>query len=290
MILVTGAAGQLGRLVIENLLERIPASQIVAAVRHPEKATDLQDRGVVVRQADYDRPEHWPSALEGVEKVLLISAPDIGQRLSQHKVAVDAVKNSGSVKLLAYTSMLRADTCRIAFASEDRETERLVRETGVTYVFLRHGWYTENYTAYAASAAQEAALYGCAKDGRISAATRADYAAAAATVLTSTEKLRPVYELAGDTSFTLQEVAAEIAAQSARPVAYIDMSEQGYRAHLLSYGLPENVATTLAMADTGAANGEVYSEVRDLSSLIGRGTTSLAAAVAAALANQQGAS
>ncbi len=275
---------------IEHLLARAPAQQIVAAVRHPEKVEDLKARGVVVRLANYDRPEQWPAVLEGVEKVLLISSPEVGARTAHHKTVVDAVKNSGAVKLIAYTSMLRADTCGVPYASEDRDTERMIRETGLPYVFLRHGWYTENYTMNAGYAVQTGKLYGCAKEGRISGASRTDYAEAAATVLTRKNELKPIYELAGDTSFTLEDVAAEISTQSGRPVTYNDMQEADYRAVMVSFGLPENIANTLALADTGAANGEVYSEVNDLSALIERSTTPLAAAVKDALSNQDGAS
>lgn len=283
MILVTGASGQLARLVIEYLMARVPAQQIVAAVRHPEKVADLAARGVVVRLADYDKPEHWADALQGVEKVLLISGPDVGTRVRQHQNVIEAVAASGSVRLLAYTSMLRADSSKVPYASEDRDTERLIRETGIPHVFLRHGWYTENYTMNAGYAVQEGKLYGCAQNGRISGASRSDYAEAAATVLTAAAQVKSVYELAGSDSFTLSDVAAEISRQSGQPVEYIDLSEQDYQALLENYGLPSGLSKTLALADTGAANGDVYSEGNDLELLIGRPTRSLATVVENAL-------
>ncbi|GKS84395.1 SDR family oxidoreductase [Acidovorax sp. SUPP1855] len=269
---------------MEHLLARVPAHRIVAAVRHPEKVADLAARGVVVRRADYDHPEDWPAALQGVRKVLLISGPEVGTRIRHHRTVVEAAAASGSVWLMAYTSMLRADTTEVPYASEDRETERLIRESRVPYVFLRHGWYTENYTMNAGYAVHEGKLYGCAKSGRISGASRIDYAEAAATVLTAVGQIRPVYELAGDESFTLSEVAAEISRQSGRSVEYVDLPEEDYRALLESYGLSNGLSSTLALADTGAANGDVYSESKDLSNLIGRPTTSLATAVEIALA------
>jgi NAD(P)H dehydrogenase (quinone) len=290
MILVTGAAGQLGRLVIENLLKKIPAHKIVAAVRNIEKAKDLKERGIVVREADYDRPEHWPSALDGVEKVLLISAAEVGSRVRQHKTVIDAVKNSDSVSFLAYTSMLRADTSKVSYVSEDRETEKMINQAGRPSVFLRHGWYTENYTMNTASAIESGHLYGCAGSGKISGASRADYAEAAATVLTTSGPLKQVYELAGDTSFTLEDVASEISRQSGKPVSYVDMPEDGYQALLLNHGLSENLASAPAIADTGVANGDVYSESRDLSELIGRHTTPLSTLVEAALRSESHAS
>lgn len=288
MILVTGASGQLARLVIEYLMARVPAQQIVAAVRHPEKVADLAARGVVVRLADYDKPEHWADALQGVEKVLLISGTEVGTRVRQHQNVIEAVAASGSVKLLAYTSMLRADSSKVPYVSEDRETERLIRETGVPYVFLRLGWYTENCTMNAGYAVQEGKLYGCAQNGRISGASRSDYAEAAATVLTAAGQMKPVYELAGSTSFTLSEVAAEISRQSGHPVEYVDLSQQDYQALLENYGLPSGLSKTLALAVTGAANGDGYSESDDLAQLIGRSTRSLATVVENALRTEVG--
>lgn len=282
MILITGANGQLGRLVIEKLLQDIPAKMIVAAVRHPEKAHDLMQRGVIVRQADYDQPHLWPSALKGVFKVLIISSPDIGGRAKQAKAVIDAVKNSDSIKLVAYTSMLRASTSQVPYASEDREIEQMISETGLPSVFLRHSWYTENYLMDVRSTLQYGALYGCAKDGKISGASRLDYAEAAAAVLTL-KSVKPIYELSGDSSFTLKDVANELANQSGKNVDYVDLPEQEYQSLLMSYGLPEGIAATLAMADTGAANGDVYSESRDLAELIGRGTTPLSKVVSQAL-------
>lgn len=288
MILITGAAGQLGRLVITQLLKTVPANQVVAAVRNPAKAADLEALGIQVRLGDYEQPAHWPAALQGVEKVLLISASDVGSRARQHKVVIDAVNSSDTVKLIAYTSMLRADTCKVPYASEDRETEQMIKDTGKSSVFLRHGWYTENYLMSADYAVKVGELHGAAGDGQLSGASRADYAEAAATVLTATGPLQPIYELAGDTSFNLADVAAELSKQSGRSVRYVDMPEAEYERLLFSLGLPESIARTLAMADTGVANGDVYSESKDLARLIGRGTTPMAAVVASALAPRLG--
>lgn len=285
MICVTGATGQLGGLVVGELLKSVPAGQIVAAVRRPEAAHDLRELGIVVREADYAQPGHWPLALAGVQKVLLISSPDVGERVAQHRNVIDAVRDSASVRLLAYTSMLRADTSRVPYASEDRATEALIAASGVPSVFLRHGWYTENYTVHALSSVRDGILHGCAGTGRISGAARADYAAAAAAVLTAPAGCKPVYELAGDSSFSLEELAQEIARQAGKGVRYADMTEPDYRALLTRHGFPSAVAATLASADTGAAHGDVLSDSRELSELIGRPTTTLQALVAAALAS-----
>ncbi len=145
MIVVTGATGQLGRLVIDALLKRVPAEHIVAAVRNVEKAQPLAELGVHVRQANYDDPDSWQAALQGAEKVLLISSSEIGQRVNQHRAVIEAAKRQG-VALLAYTSLLHADSSPLGLAQEHRETEALIHASGVPYVLLRNGWYTENYT------------------------------------------------------------------------------------------------------------------------------------------------
>jgi len=273
MILITGATGQLARMTINKLLEKIPANQIVAAVRSIEKAEDLKDLGVKVRIADYDVPEQWPAALEGVNKVYLISSPDTGTRVAKHRAVIEGVRKTKSVKLIAYTSILRADSCTVPYAVEDRETESLIRELEIRHVFLRHSWYIENYTIQTGQAMQHGGLYGCAKSGRISGASRLDYAHAAAAVLTTEENLKEIYELGGDESFSLAEFASEITKQTNLPVAYIDVEEKIYQSILVESGLPESIAEILAAADTGAANGQVYTESKDLSELLERPTT-----------------
>ncbi len=199
MIVVTGATGQLGHLVIASLLKKVPASNIVAAVRNVEKAKDLAALGVQVRHADYNQPASWDAALKGADKVLLISSSEIGQRARQHQSVIDAAKRAG-VKLLAYTSILHADTSPLGLAAEHRETEAMIRASGVPYVLLRHSWYTENYTMGIPGALAHGAVYGCAGDGRISSATRADYAEADVAALTAENQAGRIYELAGDTS------------------------------------------------------------------------------------------
>jgi NAD(P)H dehydrogenase (quinone) len=282
MIVVTGATGQLGQLVIKALLKKVPASNIVAAVRNMEKAKDIAALGVQVRHADYNQPVSWDAALQGANKVLLISSSEIGQRATQHKVVIDAAKRAG-VKLLAYTSVLRADTSPLGLAVEHKETEDYLRASGVPFTLLRHGWYTENYTAGIPSALAHGAVFGAAGDGRISSATRADYAEADATVLTAENQAGKVYELAGDTSYTLTELAAEIARQTGKAIGYVNLPEAEYKKALLGAGLPEILAELLANSDTGVSKGGLFDEGKQLSKLIGRATTSLATAVKAAL-------
>lgn len=283
MIAITGATGQLGRLVIQNLLNTVPASQIVAAVRSPEKAADLAALGVQVRQADYAQPATLDAAFQGVDKLLLISSSEVGQRAPQHAAVIAAAQKAG-VKLLAYTSLLRADSSPLGLAAEHKETEAMLRASGLPHVLLRNGWYTENYTGSVPAALQYGAVMGSAKDGRIASAARADYAAAAAAVLTKEGQAGQVYELAGDTAYTLAELAAEIASQSGKPVVYNDLPQAAYAAALVQVGLPEGFAALLADSDVGASKGALFDDSHQLSQLIGRPTTPLAEVVKTALA------
>jgi NAD(P)H dehydrogenase (quinone) len=283
MILVTGASGQLGRLVIESLLHKVPAGQIIAAVRNPHSVADLAARGVQVRQADYDQPASLHSAFAGATKVLLISSSAVGQRIAQHAAVIEAAKQAG-VKLLAYTSILHADSSPLPLAAEHKATEALIQESGLPYVFLRNGWYTENYLAGAPTAIQYGALLGCAAEGRIASAARADYAEAAAVVLSSAAAVQPIYELAGDQAYTLAEFAAALAKAAGKPVAYHDLPEADYKAALLGAGLPEGLAALLSSSDSGAAKGGLFDGSHQLSTLIGRPTQSWQAQLEAAVA------
>jgi NAD(P)H dehydrogenase (quinone) len=283
MIVVTGATGQLGRLVIDALLKTQSAKEIVAAVRSPEKASDLAALGVQVRRADYNEPATLDAAFKGADKLLLISSSELGRRAVQHRAAIDAAKRSG-VQLIGYTSVLHADKSPLGLADEHRETEEALRASAVPFVLLRNGWYTENYTRSLVQALEHGAILGSAGDGRISSAARADYAQAAAAVMTQDVQAGRIYELAGDTAYTLAELAAEVARQSGTQVEYRNLSEPDYKAALVSAGLPEAVAALLSDSDTGASKGALFDEGHQLSQLIGRPTTPLATVVAASLA------
>ena len=282
MIVITGATGHLGRLVITALLKKLPANRIAAAVRDPAKAADLSARGIEVRHADYDRPDTLDRALQGTEKLLLISASEVGRRVAQHRAVIDAA-NRQRVGQIIYTSILRADTSPLPLAAEHKETEALIRASGLPAVILRNGWYTENYTAGIPAALQHGAVFGCAGEGRISSAARADYAEAAAAVLAGDGQAGRVYELAGDTSYTLAELAEEISRQSGKKIAYRNLPEAEYRAALMGAGMPDWVAALLSESDTGASKGGLFDDGRQLSRLIGHATTPLAAVVKAAL-------
>lgn len=283
MITITGANGQLGRLVIHHLLQQLPARDIVAVVRRPDQARDLEALGVQLRQADYDRPETMAAAFAGTEKLLLISSSEVGRRLPQHEAVIDAARQAG-VALLAYTSLLHADSSPLPLAAEHKATEARLQASGLPHVILRNGWYTENYLASLPVALEHGVLLGCAGQGRIASAARADYAAAAAAVLTRPDQAGRIYELAGDSAYTLAELAAEISRQAGKPVRYQDLPEADYRAALLGAGLPEGLAVLLAESDSGAARGGLYDDSHQLSQLIGRPSTPLAAQVAQALA------
>jgi len=282
MLAVTGANGQLGRLVVKGLADRMPASQIAALVRSPEKAADLAALGVSLRQADYARPETLGPALRGVDALLLISSSEIGQRVAQHTAVVDAATRA-QVGLLAYTSILHADISPLALAAEHKATEARIMASGLPCVILRNGWYVENYAGFIPSALEHGTLIGCAGAGRISCAARADYAEAAVAALTGQVPANTVHELAGDTAFTLAEYAAELARQSGRPVRYADMGQEEYSAALVGAGLPVGVAEILADSDAGAARGALFDGGAGLSRLTGRPTATLAQAIATAL-------
>ena len=274
MIVITGASGQLGRLVIAALLKKIPAGEIVAAVRNPAAVADLAARGVQVRQADYDQPASLAAAFAGADKLLLISSSEVGRRVPQHRAVIDAARAAG-VRLLAYTSLLHADTSPLPLAAEHKETESLIRAAGLPAVILRNGWYTENYLAGVPTALQYGVVSGCAGDGRIASASRADYAEAIATVLASDNQAGRIYELAGDDAYTLAELAHAIAQQSGTAVAYQNLPEAEFKAALIGAGLPDCIAALLAESDSGAAKGGLFDDSRQLSQLIGRPTTPL---------------
>jgi NAD(P)H dehydrogenase (quinone) len=278
MIAITGATGQLGQLVIDNLLKTVAARQLVAIVRNPAKAQALSDQGIVVRQGDYTDEAALKSALQGVEKLLLISGSEVGQRAVQHRNVINAAKAAG-VKFIAYTSLLHADKSPLGLHVEHVETEKMLAESGITYTLLRNGWYTENYLASAPPAIEHGVFIGAAGDGKIASATRADYAAAAAKVMSEDGHAGKVYELAGDNAWTLSELAAELGKQSGKNVRYQNLSEADFAAALKSVGLPAGLAEMLADSDVGASKGGLFDDSRTLSKLLQRPTTPLSDSV-----------
>ncbi|ELH6241328.1 NAD(P)H:quinone oxidoreductase [Escherichia coli] len=278
MIAITGATGQLGHYVIESLMKTVPASQIVAIVRNPAKAQALTAQGITVRQADYGDEAALTSALQGVEKLLLISSSEVGQRAPQHRNVINAAKAAG-VKFIAYTSLLHADKSPLGLADEHIETEKMLADSGIVYTLLRNGWYSENYLASAPATLEHGVFIGAAGDGKIASATRADYAAAAARVISEAGHEGKVYELAGDSAWTLTQLAAELTKQSGKQVTYQNLSEADFAAALKSVGLPDGLADMLADSDVGASKGGLFDDSKTLSKLIGRPTTTLAESV-----------
>lgn len=278
MIAVTGATGQLGALAVEALLKTVNASEIVAIVRNPAKADALAQKGVVVRQADYGDQAALTAALTGVEKLLLVSSSEVGQRAAQHRNVINAAKAAG-VKFIAYTSLLHADKSPLGLHVEHVETENMLADSGIPYALLRNGWYTENYLASAPAALAHGVFIGAAGEGKIASATRADYAAAAAHVISTDGHAGKVYELAGDSAWTLSELAAELSKQSGKPVVYQNMSEAEFAGALKGVGLPDVFANLLADSDIGASKGGLFDDSHTLSKLIGRPTTPLAESV-----------
>lgn len=278
MIAITGATGQLGALAVEELLKTVKASDIVAIVRNPAKADALAQQGVVVRQADYSDQAALTAALSGVDKLLLVSSSEVGQRAVQHRNVINAAKAAG-VKFIAYTSLLHADKSPLGLHVEHVETEKMLADSGIPYALLRNGWYSENYLASAPAALTHGVFIGAAGEGKIASATRADYAAAAARVISTDGHAGKVYELAGDNAWTLSELAAELSKQSGKPVVYQNLSEADFAGALKGVGLPEVFANLLADSDIGASKGGLFDDSHTLSKLIGRPTTPLAESV-----------
>lgn len=279
-IAITGAAGQLGRLVIEKLKLKVPANTLVALVHKPEQTEVL---GVAAKAMDYAKPETLGPALSGVETLLLISASEIGKRAVQHANIITAAKKAG-VKRIVYTSLLHADRSTLAsLGDEHRVTEANIKATGLSYTILRNGWYTENYTSAVGPALANGALIGSAGDGKISSATREDYAEAAVAVLTTKGHENATYELAGNTAWTLTDLAAEISKQTGKNIPYRNLPEADYAAALEGAGLPKAIAGAVASWDVSTSHGALYGTERKLSELIGRPTTPLAVSVERAL-------
>ncbi|MET9446194.1 SDR family oxidoreductase [Streptomyces cinerochromogenes] len=280
-IVVTGATGHLGRHVVEQLLEKVPAEQITAVVRDEAKAADLAARGVRLAVADDNAPETFDGLFAAGDKVLLISGNEFDKgRVGQHTVVIEAAKAAG-VALFAYTSAPGSLTA--ALADDHRATEQVLLASGLPYSLLRNGWYHENYTENLAPVLEHNAVVQAAGDGRVSSASRADYAAAAVAVLTGEGHENTTYELGGDEAWSFAEYAAELSRQTGREIVYNPVSVEALTGILTGAGLPAPLAGVLAGVDASIEKGELVVSTGDLSRLIGRPTTPLAEAVTAAL-------
>lgn len=278
---ITAATGQLGKLVIESLKQKVASENIVVLVRTPEKASDL---GVEAKAFDYSNKESQVEALRGIDTLLLISGSEVGQREVQHANVIASAKEAG-VKKIVYTSVLHADTSTLSLAVEHLATEKNLKASGLTYTILRNGWYTENYTGSIGGALAGGAFIGSVGDGKISSAARIDFAEAAATVLATEGHDGKVYELAGDTSYTLTDLAAEISVQTGKTLPYANLPEAEYAKILTGFGLPEFLAQAIASWDVSASKGDLFDDSKTLSALIGRPTTPLAETVKETLAS-----
>ncbi|MEU2033072.1 SDR family oxidoreductase [Nocardia amamiensis] len=271
-VAVTGASGQLGRLVVEAL-SREGSVEVVAIVRDPQKVADLATRGIDVRQADYGDAAALNRALDGVDRVLLISGNEFGTRVAQHTNVIRAAERAG-VELLAYTSIPGATENPMILAREHKGTEAVLAESTVPYALLRNGWYWENYLGGLGHAVRSGVLHGAAAEGRVAGAARADYAEAAARVLTTDGHAGRVYELGGSESLTYAELAQAISDAAGKSVRYEDLPEDDYAAVLVGAGLPADYAKALADADTGVSRGLLDVRSGDLEKLLGRPATS----------------
>lgn len=278
-IAVTGATGQLGHRIIAAIKTRAPEQQVIALARSPERASDL---AVEVRRFDYANPATLAPALADVDTLMLVSSSEIGQRAEQHNNVIIAAE-AAEVHRIVYTSLLHADTSPLGLAEEHRITEAALAASSLGATILRNGWYTENMIGGIASVIGSGTMIGSSGNGRFSAATRDDFAEAAAAVLTSDGHVGRTYELAGDDAFTRAELAAEISRQTGRDIQYRNLSEADHAAALRDAGVPPQFAEMLARLDTQAAEDVLFDAGGDLRALIGRPTTSLAAVVAAAI-------
>jgi NAD(P)H dehydrogenase (quinone) len=277
---VTGATGQLGRLVVGKLKEKGLAENVIALVRTPQKAADL---GVEAREFDYNNPDTLVDALKGIDNLILISGNEIGQRAAQHANVIEAAKKA-NVRWVVYTSLLHANTSTLSLAGEHLATEVALQASGLSYTILRNGWYTENYTGSVGGAVAAGAFIGSAGEGKISSAARADFADAIAEVVTGESHQGKTYELAGDDSYTLADLAAEISKQTGKAIPYNNLLETEYAKILKSFGIPEGFADAIASWDVSASKGDLFDESHQLSKLIGKPTTPLAQTVKEALA------
>lgn len=283
-IAVTGATGKLGRAVVDELLGRRPPASVTALVRDQRRAEELAARGVALRIVDYDDPDTLAAAFAPGERVLLISSNSAGRRHTDQHAAVIAAAATAGVRILAYTSVLHAADATYSIGWDHRRTEELLIDSGVPYVVLRNGWYNENYTGHLDAILQHRQVFGSAGQGRVAAAARADYAVAASTVLTEDNHEGRVYELSGDRSFGLADLAAEISRQSGRTITYRSLEPSDYLAFMVGQGVPENDAEQLVEADSAIAHGELSWVGGDLRRLIRRPSTPIARSIATALA------
>ncbi|AEE47789.1 SDR family oxidoreductase [Cellulomonas fimi] len=283
-IVVTGATGHLGRLVVEHLLELgTPAQEIVATGRSVDRIADLAARGVRTAVADFDDPATLTAAFDGAETVLLVSGSEVGRRVPQHTAAIEAARAAG-VRRVVYTSAPHADTTPLALAAEHRATEEVLRASGLTWTVLRNNWYHENYLPVLDQAAATGVVVSSTGAGRVASAPRDDYAAAAAVVLSTDGHDDRVYELSGDVAWTHDDLAAAAAEVLGTPVVHRAVPADEHRAILEQAGLDAGTIAFLVGLDEGIARGDLADATADLRTLVGRPTVPLVETLRAARA------
>lgn len=278
---VTGATGQLGQLVLDALAEKVSPQDIVAFGRDLSKLEAHKARGITARAMDYDKPDTLVAALEGIDRLLLISGNALGERPRQHGNVIDAAAKAG-VSYIAYTSILDAENTPIGLGAEHKATEEALAKSGIPHDLLRMGWYSENYVGSLAPQVGAGVITGAQGAGRISSAPRADLAAGAAEVLVNGTG-GEIYNLAGDESWTMEDFAAEVSRQSGKEVRYQDMSEGDYAKSLEAVGLPDFIAAVVANSAFATSKDALHDDSRTLSRLIGRPTTPIAETIRQAL-------
>lgn len=278
---VTGATGQLGRLVVESLLARgAGPAEVVATGRSVDTLADLAERGVRVERLDFDAvPESVDWVGEG-DVVLLVSGSEVGRRVPQHTAVVELARRSGAARLV-YTSAPAADDTALVLAPEHAATEQVIRESGLPFTILRNGWYTENYVPAFERARETGVVAGNTGEGRVASAPRADFAEAAAVVLATDGHEGATYELSGDTAWTFDELAATFAEVLGRDVTYERLTPEQHRQALLDAGLDEGTAGFVVALDQNIADGLVAVTDGDLARILGRSTVPLSETVSA---------
>ena len=276
-IVVAGATGHLGGLVVASLLNRgVDPGQILATGRSTDRLAALAERGVHVAELDYNKPAD--EVISAGDTVLLISGSEVGQRLDQHRNVIELAERAGAARIV-YTSVLRADNSTLAVAPEHIATEEILKASGAAYTILRNGWYNENYQQTFAQAAQSGVVVTSAGDGRVSSASREDFAEAAAAVLTGEGHDGVTYELAGDTAFTMRDLADIFTTVLDRPIELQNLTSEEHRAVLTRAGLDDLIVDFLVTLDCSTADGDLFDQTGDLSRLISRPTTPMAESV-----------
>jgi len=282
-IVITGATGHLGRLIIERLIARGTAlADIVAAGRNTERLAAVARLGVATAVIDFASPGSLDSAFAGADTLMLVSGSEVGQRTQQHTNAITAAARSGITRIV-YTSAPHADTSALILAREHKATEQALVDSGISFTILRNNWYTENYLGSMTQAAKSGTYSDSTRGGLVASASRTDFADAAAVVLTTTGHENTTYELGGDHAWDGPELAAAMADVLGTPVAYSTLTPQQHTAALTATGLDAGTVGFLVALDGNIHDGLLGETTGDLARLIGRPTTPLSEGLRAGL-------